>query len=170
MHCVILLISMWCLQSMLRNTPRRKPCGSMTNSNHRPVSPVWVTFRRMKLRTWSYNLWPVLCTFTSLSYPALLIFTLTDKDIVNLSIILTFMIFFLLCSVSLYICTCTIFIVLNLYWVYFICIIILYIVDECNSLYFCFMPCDKDKSGNAMFSLSEMVIFVFLVCLRIWIR
>lgn len=93
MHCVILLIllSMWCLQSMWRNTPRRKPCGSMTNSNHRPVSPVWVTFRRMKLRTWSYNLWPVLCTFTSLSYPALLIFTLTDKDIVNLSIILTFM-------------------------------------------------------------------------------
>lgn len=35
---------------------------------------------------------------------------------------------------------------------------------------FCFMPCDKDKSGNAMFSLSEMVIFVFLVFLRIWIR
>lgn len=129
MHCVILLIllSMWCLQSMWRNTPRRKPCGSMTNSNHRPVSPVWVTFRRMKLRTWSYNLWPVLCTFTSLSYPALLIFTLTDKDIVNLSIILTFMIFFLLCSVSLYICTCTNFIVLNLYWVYFICIIILFV-------------------------------------------
>lgn len=31
------------------------------------------------------------------------------------------------CSVSLYICTCTIFIVLNLYWVYFICIIILFV-------------------------------------------
>lgn len=159
MHCVILLIllSMWCLQSMWRNTPRRKPCGSMTSSNHRPVSPVWVTFRRMKLRTWSYNLWPLLCTFTSLSYPALLIFTLTDKDIVNLSIILTFMIFFLpvqfLCYMYHFYCFEF---VLGLFYLYY------------NSI--CFMPCDKDKSWNAMFSLSEMVIFVFMVFLRIWIR